>query len=113
MSDERINGWWTEAEALKRHPHLVGAELVWRMYAAPSSNWEHDHCALCWTKIAQTASDDVFDAAYTDDAPTITPSPHLDGLQSAPAGTRTWVCPICASAYQHVFNWQARGGPLA
>jgi len=39
--------------------------------------------------IAQIASEDALDAAYTDDVPTMTPSPHIDGLQSAPAGTRT------------------------
>jgi hypothetical protein len=108
--DERINGWWTAQEALRHHPQLVDAHLVWRPYSQPSPDWDHDHCALCWTKLAQTASEDVLDAAYTDDAPTLTPSPHIEGLQSAPAGTRTWVCPTCVSAYQHVFNWQPGAG---
>lgn len=112
MSEGLINGWWTASEALKRHPQLVEAELVWRTYSAPSPDWDHDHCALCWTKLAHTASDDVLGAAYTDDAPTLTPSPHIEGLQSAPAGTRMWVCPTCAEAYRHVFNWRIRGGSL-
>lgn len=112
MGDERINGWWTASEALRRNPQLAGAELVWRRYSAPAPDWDHDHCVLCMTKIAEIASEDVLDAAYTDDVPTITPSPHIDGMQSAPVGTRTWVCPTCVSAYQHVFNWQAEGGPL-
>jgi hypothetical protein len=64
-------------------------------------------------KIAQIASEDVLDAAYTDDVPTTAPSPHIDGYQSSPAGTRTWVCPTCASAYQRVFNWHLNGGPTA
>jgi hypothetical protein len=111
VGDELINGWWTASEALERNPQLVGAELVWRKYVAPSPDWDHDHCVLCSTKIAETASEDVLDTAYTDDVPAITPGPQIDGLQSAPAGTRTWVCPTCARAYQHVFDWHERGGP--
>jgi hypothetical protein len=113
VGDEHINGSWTEAEALRRHPQLVEAQLVWRKYSAPSPDWDHDHCTLCWTTIAETASDDVLDAAYTDDKPYLTPSPHIDGLQSAPAGTLTWVCPTCARAYQDVFNWKASRRPVA
>ncbi len=113
MGDERINGWWTASEALRRNPQLVGAELVWRGYSAPTADWDHDHCVLCMAKIAQIASEDVLDAAYTDDVPTTAPSPRIDGYQSSPAGTRTWVCPTCASAYQRVFNWHLNGGPTA
>jgi hypothetical protein len=112
VGDERINGRLTAAEALKRRPQLVEAQLVWRKYSAPSPDWDHDHCTLCWTKIMETASDDVLDAAYTDDKPSPAPSPHIDGYQSSPAGTRTWVCPICARAYRDVFNWRTRGGPV-
>ena len=111
MSEERINGWWTAAEALRHHPELVDAHLVWRAYSQPSSEWDHDHCPLCWTKLMPTASDDVVDAAYTDDV-AHPASPLIEGMQPAPAGTRTWICPTCAEAFRDVFNWHTSGGPF-
>jgi hypothetical protein len=47
VDDNLINGWWTPAEALRRHPTLRDAELVWRSYERPSAAWDHDHCAFC------------------------------------------------------------------
>jgi hypothetical protein len=110
VDDDRINGWWTAAEALGHHPELVDVQLAWRRYSQPSPDWDHDHCVLCSTKLAETAAEDVLDAAYTDDV-AHPASPHIEGMQPAPAGTRTWICPTCAEAYRHVFNWHTNGGP--
>jgi len=73
VSDELVNGWWTASEALRRNPQLASAELVWRGYSAPAPDWDHDHCVLCMTKITEIASEDVLDAAYTHDRPTLAP----------------------------------------
>ena len=69
MDDNLINGLWTAEEALRRHPDLVCAVLVWREYERPSEWWDHDHCAFCWVKVTDMAnpSPDDLPAAYTDD----------------------------------------------
>jgi hypothetical protein len=118
MSDELINGWWTAAEALDRVPQLRGARLVWKDYAPPSERWDHDHCALCSTKLMapkRGRAPDTLTAGYTDGikhqrSPTaiIETGPVLEG---APSGTMTWVCPVCADTYRKVFNWTTEGGP--
>ena len=112
MGDERINGWWTPAEVLRRHPTLRDAELVWKTYERPSATWDHDHCAFCWQKITDdpTASDAIPDA-YTDDLPKRAAPDLGPAYEPAPAGTKTWVCPTCAGAYRGVFNWRTTGGP--
>jgi hypothetical protein len=111
MDDERINGWWTATEALRHHPQLVDATLVWHTYSQPAPDWDHDHCVLCSTKLMENAAEDVLDAAYTDDV-ALAASPLIEGLQPSRAGTRTWICPTCAEAYRRVFDWQIDGGPL-
>jgi hypothetical protein len=114
VEDDLINGWWTAEEALRRHPDLVGAALVWREYERASESWDHDHCALCWATVTDIANPSANDlqAAYTDDV-SRPASPPLSNpnLVPAPAGTKTWICPVCARAFQQVFRWTVDGGP--
>jgi hypothetical protein len=115
VEGDLINGWWTAEEALRQHPDLVGAALVWREYERPSESWDHDHCALCWatvTDIPDPAPDDL-PAAYTDDVDRPASPPLSDhSLVSAPSGTKTWICPVCSEAFQPVFGWSMNGGPV-
>ena len=114
MGDDLINGWWTADEALRHHPDLVGAALVWREYHRPSESWDHDHCAFCWATVTDypNAAADDLKAAFTDDVPQPpSPQPADPKFVHAPAGSRKWVCPTCAEAYRHVFNWTTSGGP--
>jgi hypothetical protein len=114
VGDNRINGWWTAEEALRRHPDLVGAVLVWREYQRPSEAWDHDHCALCWATITDMAnpSRDDLGAAFTDDVSRPASPPLSDPkLVPAPAGTKSWICSVCAKAFQPVFRWTLNGGP--
>lgn len=114
MGDDLINGWWTADEALRHHPDLVGAALVWREYHRPSESWDHDHCAFCWATVTDypNAAADDLKAAFTDDVPQPpSPQPADPKFVPAPAGSRRWVCPTCAEAYRHVFNWTTSGGP--
>jgi hypothetical protein len=32
---------------------MHGAELRFREYEAPSDDWDHEHCSLCWAKFAE------------------------------------------------------------
>jgi hypothetical protein len=118
MDEERINGSWTPAEAVRRHPDLTNAELVWRAYPPPAEEWDHDHCAFCRTTITTpgvAARPDVVTSAYTDDAARVgAPTGVAESgilLVGEPAGARKWVCPTCADAYRNVFDWHTHGGP--
>lgn len=112
VDDDRINGWWTPAEALRRHPNLRDAELVWTSYEPPSTSWDHDHCAFCWQKITDDPNaNDAIPDAYTDDVPKPAAPDLGPAYEPAPAGTKTWVCSTCADAYRSVFNWRTGGGP--
>jgi hypothetical protein len=113
MTDDRTNGWWTADEALGQHPDLEGATLVWQEYRRPAESWDHDHCAFCWVEISDRpdATGETLRAAFTDDVPTKPPPPVSDPrLVPAPAGTKQWVCPTCAEAYRHVFEWTTTHG---
>ena len=116
MADDLINGWWTAREALGKLPDLRGAALVWKPYAAPSDDWDHDHCELCSTKLMETAAEPgVATSGYTDGIalPGSQPFMRTPGrrMVGAPAGCVRWICPVCAEAYRAVFGWTTVGGP--
>ena len=36
-------------------PYLRGQSFVRKMYKARCSNWDQEHCEVCWTRIAEPA----------------------------------------------------------
>jgi len=57
---------------------LKGCAFAWRRYAAPSPQWDHDHCEFCWSKFM------VGPNAPTDAL--------AEGYRAQAADSRRWVC---------------------
>ena len=43
---------------------LKGKTFVKKRYTAPSPNWDHDHCAFCWTKFMENEVPGTFQEGY-------------------------------------------------
>ena len=44
--------WRTEQ--LETIPYLRGQSFIRKPYTAYRPDWDHDHCAVCWTKLAES-----------------------------------------------------------
>jgi hypothetical protein len=44
--------------------HLKGLRLQFRRYSRWSESWDHDHCAACWVKLAESEGPDVQHEGY-------------------------------------------------
>ncbi len=74
--------------------HLEGATFCRKMYRAKSERWEHDHCAGCWNKIAES---DIPDALHEGYAVT---SDYKHGEDYE------WVCAECFDALKEQLRWR-------
>ena len=72
--------------------------MAWSTWASPRPDWDHDHCAFCWSEISdQPIGDHVsWNAGWV----------TIDDLYH-------WVCPDCFNAFAPAFHWQVADGPAA
>jgi hypothetical protein len=49
---------------LKRLAHLKGSPFQWAKYAAPSTDWDHDHCDGCNAKFAEFDGCEILHNGY-------------------------------------------------
>jgi hypothetical protein len=68
---------------------MYGARLRADHYAAPTKDWDHDHCALCWAKFSK---DEVLDALR-------------DGLKIERPTNDEWICERCFADFSDRFGW--------
>lgn len=54
MNDDRLDN-------VKR---LKGQKFRWKTYEMPRPDWDHDHCAACWAKFAETESPEISHEGY-------------------------------------------------
>jgi len=45
--------------------YLKGKTLLKKRYIAPSPDWDHDHCAFCWTKFGESVELETIQEGYT------------------------------------------------
>jgi hypothetical protein len=45
--------------------HLAGLTLHFGHYTRWSESWDHDHCAACWAKFAESDEPDVLHEGYS------------------------------------------------
>jgi len=45
--------------------HLAGLTLHFGRFTRWNENWDHDHCAACWAKFAESDEPDVQHEGYT------------------------------------------------
>jgi hypothetical protein len=72
---------------------LKGARLQFRPYSRWSGSWDHDHCAACWTKFAESDAADVQHEGYAT-------------CDDYPLGARyEWVCTTCFDELKEKMQW--------
>lgn len=79
--------------------HLKGLRLEFRRYKAWSESWDHDHCAACNAKFAETDGLDIQHEGYAtgDDYP-------KKGAQYE------WVCQKCFDDLKDRLGWSSGQG---
>jgi hypothetical protein len=75
--------------------NLKGLQLQFLQYAKPSEQWDHDHCAACWTKFAEFDGPDILHEGYAT-------------RHDYPKGARyEWVCQRCFDDLRDEMQWSA------
>ena len=86
-----LDGDWR----LKNAPDdLAGSEVRYRLYKMPRPLWDHDHCILCWQKIAE---------------PPMPDSVH-DGYALA---DDDWICPDCFRTFAEYLHLRVNEDDVA
>jgi hypothetical protein len=65
--------------------YLQNAELSWSQYAAPSADWDHDHCAFCMQKFMPGT---------------------VDAEGYVTADDQHWVCKACFEDFKQEFGFK-------
>lgn len=72
---------------------LEGVRLQFLQYQPPTKDWDHDHCAACMAKFADTAEPDVLHEGYT----TCEDYRH--------AAKYEWICKDCFAELKDEMRW--------
>jgi hypothetical protein len=83
MSDWRVDNART----------LRGLMLRRSQYRQPSERWDHDHCAACWAKFAESGGPGTLHEGYT----TCGDYKHGAGYD--------WVCARCFAELKEEMGW--------
>jgi Pyruvate/2-oxoacid:ferredoxin oxidoreductase delta subunit len=84
---------------LDRRDLIEGHTLTWERWRAPKPSWDHDHCVLCWAKIA-----DCVDRAAQSEAAAQTEA-YVNEDRSE------WLCAECAGEFREMLHLSLDGGP--
>jgi hypothetical protein len=68
---------------------LAGSEVQHLPYKMPRPSWDHDHCILCWQKIAEPQTPDSVHDGYV--------LPNQD-----------WICPDCFETFADRLNLRVK-----
>jgi hypothetical protein len=74
--------------------HLCGLTLLRRPYKKWSDDWDHDHCAACFAKLAEFDGEDVLHEGYA------TPPGYKGDREGY-----DWVCVTCFHDLKTSLNW--------
>src|SRR5688500_8893495 len=82
-------------EQLEPLPFLRGVRFVRKPYRQYRSDWDHDHCVACWTKLAEPDVEgaDVVHEGYA------TTAAFVRGCDYE------WVCVPCFQLFRHEMQW--------
>lgn len=61
-------------------PNLPGSAVRHRPYKMPRPSWDHDHCVMCWQKIAEPPTPDAVHEGYV-------------------LADSDWICPSCFETF--------------
>ena len=79
--------------------HLKGLTLHFRQWKRPRPDWDHDHCAACYVKLADF------------DAPDVQRSGYATGADYPKGAGYEWVCVECFRDLKEAMGWSAGGLP--
>jgi len=82
-------------EHLETQPELRGVDFVRKPYRIYREGGDHDHCAACWTKLAEPGSAD----ADTLNEGFATTAEYVHGKDYE------WLCPVCFEAFADEMGW--------
>jgi hypothetical protein len=92
---------------------MYGAQLHFRGYKAPSDEWDHDHCSLCWAKFTEDERPDTHSEGYVleDDCPDLMPPREEKAARRARAVVVSptcdeWICRTCFDDFREHFGWR-------
>jgi hypothetical protein len=98
----------------QEEPWMYGASFRWERYRAPTADWDHDHCALCWAKFMDADQKDVLREGYvfrpagpssavtSEDERTTYAGGHR--IVASPTHDE-WICPACFEDFKDRFKW--------
>ena len=84
-------------ENLEDPPRLRDVSFVRKPYREYRPGWDHDHCAGCWTKLAEPEliqGDDIVHEGYA------TTSAYEMGAEYV------WVCVTCFQLFREDMGWR-------
>jgi hypothetical protein len=73
---------------------LRDVAFIKKRYRQYSPDWDHDHCAACWTKFAEWDGPDILHEGYA------TTAEYERGEDY------DWVCPICFDELRDEMGWR-------
>jgi hypothetical protein len=78
-----------DSRLTNQEEYLKGVTLFKKNYARYSEDWDHDHCAFCWTKFAEKDSiPDALHQGYTT------------------KDEQHWICEECFQDFKETFSWK-------
>jgi hypothetical protein len=82
-------------EHLETQPFLRGVSFVRKPYRQYRPGWDHDHCAACWTTLAESGveGDDVVHEGYATTAAFVRGADY------------EWVCAPCFQLFRDEMGW--------
>ena len=81
--------WFEHCCKPGNYDYMIGKELLYKKYVAPSSSWSHDHCEFCWARFSESLEDDLHEGYTTEDY-------------------YYWVCKECFRLFSIVFRWKIK-----
>jgi hypothetical protein len=102
---------------------MHGAQLQRVRFSAPTEDWDHEHCTLCWAKFMDETSEDTLSEGYVHGydreasiaaledrrSPALETSSGLIVVKSPT--TEDWICPVCFDDFAERFGWTATSAP--
>ena len=94
---------------------MYGAKLERWPFTAPTPDWDHEHCVLCWAKFMEPPHTDVEHGGLVwgyDRSPEPTPLEersvrHGEGMIVGAPGDEKWICEECFGDFEQRFGWSA------
>ncbi len=105
-----------------------GATFYFKRWELRRTDWNHDHCQLCWVRISDYKDANVRNEGYVSYVPTEPEEPRrvpagfqappghdFTGLVMTPAPVLAgyaehWICASCFHSFQDEFDWRLASG---